>query len=638
MTPPKTPTTQLRNPRGSAGLLFTVLYLVAMVLIFVGERIILESQGTRLALDGLGLVLIIVAMAGRLGRRGKVGKEARAVESRILLCYVVGLIALLLYMAQADVVMDRLRPHFDGAKAAERYQVIFAALWPTVWLCAIFPLLFIEITYASMDVTKTLELSRIRRSSASALLLAMTFSLVFALNYIVSEYNKKVDLSYFKTTQASESSRKMVKNLSEPFKITLFFPGANEVQAQAEAYFGDLKNESRYVEVRVVDHAMEPTLAKDFGVPDNGYVVLSRKKQNEQINLGVKLTRAKSMLKKLDGEFQTAFRKLSQVQRVAYLTVGHEERGQEDREKIPGSSIRDLRTLLMRMNYEVKDLGLTQGLGSAVPADATMVIIAGPQKDFMPAEIDTLKRYLRDGGHVLAFLDPEAGLEWAGLLGPFGLKFTPVRLANDKYGVRISGSRGDRQVVATNRFSAHPSVSTLTRNSNQLATVMFGAGYLEEVPPTEQTPGRRSQVQFTIHAMPFTWNDENSNLEFDPPKEARKNYELAAVVTQPTGKPAPQVPGKKGEAPELRLVVIADSDVISDKVFRNPGNGYLLVDAVKWLGGEEEYIGETTSEEDVRIMHTREKDQWWFYMTIFAVPAVIVAAGLFYTSRRRRRS
>ena len=74
-----------------------------------------------------------------------------------------------------------------------------------------------------------------------------------------------------------------------------------------------------------------------------------------------------------------------------------------------------------------------------------------------------------------------------------------------------------------------------------------------------------------------------------------------------------------------------------DQVFRNPGNGYLFVDSVKWLGGEEETIGETTSEEDVRIMHTREKDQFWFYLTIFGVPALVLGGGIFYTSRRRRR-
>jgi ABC-type uncharacterized transport system involved in gliding motility auxiliary subunit len=165
---------------------------------------------------------------------------------------------------------------------------------------------------------------------------------------------------------------------------------------------------------------------------------------------------------------------------------------------------------------------------------------------------------------------------------------------------------------------------------------MLGVGALEEIPPTE---GRRGQVQFLMHSMPFTWNDVNGNREFDSPAEVRKTYELAAVVTRKVDRPAPKAaPGKKSEPPELRMIVVGDSDVISDQVIRNKGNAILLIDAMKWLGGEEQFIGETTSEEDVRIMHTRKEDTLWFYLTIFGMPSLVLAGGLYYTTRRRRKS
>jgi LPXTG-motif cell wall-anchored protein len=230
-------------------------------------------------------------------------------------------------------------------------------------------------------------------------------------------------------------------------------------------------------------------------------------------------------------------------------------------------------------------------------------------------------------------LDPEPGEDFAEFLGPFGLKLYPVLLANDKSYVRITYTPADRHFIYSNRFSSHPSVSTLTRNSNRLATVLLGAGYLEEVP---STGGDKPQVQFTIHSMPGTWNDVNNNLVFDAGTEKRKEYELAAVVTQKV-KGKDRVKGKSKDD-EARLLVVADSDCISDKVFRNAGNGYLLIDALKWMGGEEEVMGETTSEEDVRMVHTRKKDQIWFYLTIFGVPALVLAGGLVYTRRRRRRS
>ena len=98
------------------------------------------------------------------------------------------------------------------------------------------------------------------------------------------------------------------------------------------------------------------------------------------------------------------------------------------------------------------------------------------------------------------------------------------------------------------------------------------------------------------------------------------------------------IPVKARTRNRVRLMVMADSDLVSDRAFRNPGNGYLFIDGLKWLAGEEEYIGEVASEEDVRIRHTRKEDQVWFYLTIFAVPVVILAGGLAYIRRRRRKS
>jgi ABC-type uncharacterized transport system involved in gliding motility auxiliary subunit len=331
-------------------------------------------------------------------------------------------------------------------------------------------------------------------------------------------------------------------------------------------------------------------------------------------------------------------------QKVAYFTVGHEELSKQARDGSKGSSIRDLRRVIEQLNYRIKDLGIAQGLGSEIPPDASVVIVAGPQKDLLPAEISSLRRYLERGGRMMVFLDPEAGLTLETLLNPFGLKFTPEKLANDQAHVRITHTDADRYNLFSNRFSAHPSVTTLSRNSNRVVTVVPGAGYLEEIPAAPEL-GSKPQVQFTIHSMPFTWNDVNKNRIFDASEEKRKIYELAAVVTMKVSaanKPATASKKKTGKqdrknADEMQMIVVADSDLISDRVFRNPGNGYLFLDGIKWLVGEEEIIGETTSEEDVRIMHTRKEDQIWFYLTIFGVPAMVLGAGLFYTRSIRRR-
>ena len=42
----------------------------------------------------------------------------------------------------------------------------------------------------------------------------------------------------------------------------------------------------------------------------------------------------------------------------------------------------------------------------AVPADAAVLVIAGPDIDFLPAEVELLRGYLEGGGKALFLLDP----------------------------------------------------------------------------------------------------------------------------------------------------------------------------------------------------------------------------------------
>jgi ABC-type uncharacterized transport system involved in gliding motility auxiliary subunit len=611
-------------------MVLTGIYLASMVLLYIGERLVLESTGLRIGLAVVALGGMLGAIVLRLRRLKTLGEQARPVERRILLLYLVGVAALLIYALQADFVMDKLRPAFSDSKAVARWEGSWAALWPVVWLCSVLPLIFVELSYATMDVRRTVEERRTRRSRDSALLLAMSVALVFVLNFIVSEYNEKWDLAYFRTTQPSDASKEMVRSLARPLKVVLFFPGANDVQEEATSFFEGLEGLSPHFKLQVADHVLEPELAKELSVSSNGVVVLARDKQNEKIRLGTELAQAKRKLAKLDQEFQSAFLKVNRAKKNVYFTVGHEERSAKARDETKGSSIRDLRTLFTQLNYFVKELGIGQGLASEVPADASLVVIAGPTKPFVPEEVNALRKYLENGGSALVMLDPEAGWDAAGLLGPFGIQFTPQNLANDRYHARVSNTQADRYNLFSIRFASHESVMTLSRNSPKLATVFFGAGSLAEIPSTAKLDPK---VKFTIHSMPMTWNDINLNHAFDADGEKRKVYELMASVTLKAN------PGKGNKAKnnEMRLVVIGDSDVATDKVLRHPGNGYLFVDIIKWLGGEEKFIGEPTSEEDVRIVHTREEDQLWFYLTIFAVPGLVLGGGLLYTRRRRRK-
>ena len=244
-------------------------------------------------------------------------------------------------------------------------------------------------------------------------------------------------------------------------------------------------------------------------------------------------------------------------------------------------------------------------------------------------------------------------LGFGNLLGALGLKYSATVLANENKHVRRRYNDSDRIMLVTSGFSSHASVSSLSRAATSFVIVASGAGSLDNA---EKSASPNNKIDFAIRTEPDTFADADRNFSRDKNTEPAKAYNLAAAISKKLdGKPAkkkPEAPKKPnphgGDADnekdplddldETRAFVISDADALSDLVLSNvQGNQLMLVDAVRWLGGEESWAGQQTTEEDVTIEHTKKEDQVWFYSTIFGAPALVLGAGLFVSRRARQR-
>jgi hypothetical protein len=278
---------------------------------------------------------------------------------------------------------------------------------------------------------------------------------------------------------------------------------------------------------------------------------------------------------------------------------------------------------------------VAQGLGNEIPSDAAFVAVLGPARSFLPEELATLRKYLDGGGRVLLGLDPEARTDLGSLAELVGLKFTTTLVANEKTHMRrrANFSAADNTLLVTNRYSSHASVSTLSRNSAQAQVIVPGASYLEK-------PGEASadlKIDFAVKSLSDSFADLDGNFLFTEGTEKRDAYNLAAAVSKSiSGAGASGAEGAAG-ANEMRAFVMADADAFTDAVMAYDANKVLLLDAVRWLGGEESLSGEVVSAEDVRIEHTTQQDKTWFYGTIFGGPMLVLGFGLVVAKRSRKQ-
>jgi len=347
--------------------------------------------------------------------------------------------------------------------------------------------------------------------------------------------------------------------------------------------------------------------------------VFVRGAKKEQLGLPKDIEGAKTALKTLDKEVQQRLLTIVKPPRTAGFTLGHGERtwerGETDTDKRTGIAV--LRDGMIDQTYDVRSVNPADGLMNEVPKGITVLAIIGPRTPFQPEEYASINRFIDGGGRVLIALDPENKVDMHEILQPLNLEFKAEPLANEQaYARRMEQKISDRANLVTATFSSHPSVTTLQRLGPRASVVLPGAGWIN----TKRERTTAIPVDAPIKAHFATFVDKNGNFTMDPGEDKRA-WELAATAV------------KK----DARVFVIADSDWIADEAIKVPGNGVLALDVMHWLMGDEAFSGQTSTEADVKITHTRKQDVVWFYSTIFLAPALVIGVGVAVTRNARRK-
>jgi hypothetical protein len=651
--------------RGGAPAWTVATYVAGLVLLYLAQRVIVTLDHVSLVLSSIGVALIIAATVVRFLPQFRGQGDRASIEKLFGALSLLGLFGVLVYFISSPTGQDWLGIARLGVKSRERVETLLLISWVTLIAVSVIPMLFAEVALSSMRRAPHLEARRVRAAAASGLALALAAAYCSLFVYAASETKARVDYSYFKTSEPGSSTRKMIESFTEPLKITAFFPEVSDVRMEVSGYLTELVKGVPNVELSLVDRYLEPKLAKDMKVFSDGTIVFTKGETTRTLSVGADMQAARAKLKTLDKDVQEQLYKLLRSRRIAYLTVGHGElNAPSEDEKTKGRSADIVQEIIRTQNYQIRTLGLAQGLGREVPDDAEVVFVLGPTEPFAAEEIESLQRYADKGGRLFMALDADSVVNEvptgattepaavpAGVAPPSrtvqglqalaklaGLDYSPTLLANDTQHVRRRANNSDRALLISNRFSSHAAVSTLSRNAARAAIIFARAGSLSSL----NLPGYK--VDMALKAMGGTFTDLNQNYEFDKDTEKKDTYNLVAAVSKPVegadaAKPDDKDKDAKKEPKELRAFVLSDADGLTDLLLSNFGpNRLLLMDAIRWLSGEDSFAGEVNDEQDVRIEHSKQGDQVWFYSTIVGVPALVLAAGLAVSRRARRTS
>jgi ABC-type uncharacterized transport system involved in gliding motility auxiliary subunit len=465
--------------------------------------------------------------------------------------------------------------------------------------------------------------------------LALVSVLVFAgilgaVNYLASRQNKRWDLTANQVYSLSDQTIKVIQNLDAPVKMTVF-----DRELALDGYRDRLNVYSYHssnVTTEYVDPEKNPIRAKAAQIQSLGTIVLEYKDRTERVTNSDEQAIANALIKIVTGET-----------RKVYFTQGHGEKDTASSDRTGYSAIA---SALGSDNYGVEKVVLAQT--REVPADATVLIIAGPQTDFLPPEIDAIKKYVAKGGKVLAMVDPQEDAVktqpvLAGFLREWGFN-VGNNIVVDASGIgQLLGTDASVPVAAS--YPSHP----ITTNF-QLMTAYPLARSVDAVEggvdghtpqPLVQTSAQ-SWAEADIAGL--AKSDGRVELNADKGDKAGP-ISLAAAVSAPATD-APPTPEPKPEPaagqpandrkPESRLVVIGDSDFPSNGILGVQGNRDFFLNSVNWLAQQENLIAIRPREpEDRRLTLTADDQSRIFLLSIVLLPGLVFAAGIYSWYGRR---
>ena len=607
--------------------------------IFSGERIFGGFGLARGLLSGLGVLAVLANTAWRaLSWRSAKG-EARRVERWLLFASAGCVLALLGYLISSDDGMRWLGLTFADEVARARYRVPLQVFWVTLMSVSLLPTLGAQFALGghrhARGAAASVEAFRVMETATSGLVVALAGASLILLGYVASARDQILDLSYFKTSSPGAATQGMVSSLEEPLTAMLFFPDVNPVKDEVLAYLSGLAGATGRVRVESYDRLRSPRLAERYEVVDDGTLLFVRGDRSQRLVVGTDLRQARTILRTLDRRVQSTLLPMLRGARRVYFTTGHGEASDSATAVAPSLGIPQrremaVRELLTYLSYESADLGLGGGLGRDVPADATIVMVLGPRRPFLDAEMAALDRYLARGGALLLALDPEGDFEMGPLEQTLGVRYVTTPLADEEQHLQQRGDLSDRRLIITNRFTSHEAVTSLARSATGTSILLVGPGHLEAVEGAPTTP------RFVTTSLPTTFADLSRDYRFDEPRETRRSYNLVAAVEGEEATVANPLGGTVA-APRMRALVYASSSLFSNAVLISLApNAALAADGIKWLGRDEAFAGATQSEADVAIVHTKDQDIAWFYATILGAPMLVLGGGLLGVYRRRQ--
>lgn len=233
---------------------------------------------------------------------------------------------------------------------------------------------------------------------------------IILVNLIIStlsdKVNLKLDLTKEKIFEFSQQTNDVLKNLKNDVKFTVLF--SSNLQGGQNKPYIDRVNEfiDRYkkgsngkIKVEYLDPVKNPGIAAQYQKGgeeiSDGTIIISTGSKFKVVSVFdfFKSTENAQSIQAEQKLTNALINLISGLENTVYILEGHSS-----------YDAADIKTALEKENYKTQNVNL---LASNIPTGLSALVIAAPEKDLAPTELEKLDAYLQNGGNLLVYFNPQ---------------------------------------------------------------------------------------------------------------------------------------------------------------------------------------------------------------------------------------
>lgn len=296
-----------------------------------------------------------------------------------------------------------------------------------------------------------------------------------------------------------------------------------------------------------------------------------------------------------------------------YVSKGHGERSISDTTE---RGMKQYVDALKGEGFTLDELLLAEH--KEMPADAKVLLIAGPVASLQPGEIALVQKWVDEkGGKLVLMLDPNQASGFEAVLPAWG-----VALGNNTV---IDADSQQPEVAIAQSYEKHP-ITDPKSAAFQLATLF----------PLARSVGK-------LAAAPAGWTDvelaktgarawgevdpiQGKEIAFDAGRDLKGPVPLAVAATKGSGDT------------EARVVVTGNSAFVANGFFRLSGNKDFALNAVSWAARDEQKISiRPKSRQSNQLFLSAEQQHKISLFAFNFLPFSLLYAGLLVWQTRKSR-